>query len=297
MQIEQPQEILISVEVVQLKKITAALTVTRQHVQFGSDVKLTISDIKGQSFSPATAAKVSLKLTMSDDSSYIFRFLGSADTASSSSALDEQGIKEKALQERDMVKDCITELVNAHRSQISASQPSSRPGTPAVIGETVAPAVPLSPEEIKARQMLLAKDAVLRKMHRELVLMAHLTEEEFWTTRRVGSPCCIVEFIICMIACTGCTNEAESTQSRPLFHHGPRYPTSDNNQVRWQCRKCQIYPDAADYSSHFLASPQKCVGIHDDILENFPIIVKQVYIENVPDKVVDYLAIMMRLCL
>jgi hypothetical protein len=40
-------------------------------------------------------------------------------------------------------------------------------------------------EEVKLRQGLLQKDIKLRKLHRDLVIAGHITEEEFWQTRQV----------------------------------------------------------------------------------------------------------------
>lgn len=188
--------VLLRVDDVNLKKTTGPLVVTEQGLSYEpQQLLIRIQDIKGQAISPPTAAKVSLKITLFDETSHVFRFTGG------SPSTDEAVMKEKALDERQSVQDHITRLVNAYR--LSSSRQNSNESLASGKSSTGS-RTNLSQDEIKARQALLARDASLRKMHRELVMMGHLSEEEFWETRRVSEHFVLRKNKYKLIGGTGC---------------------------------------------------------------------------------------------
>ncbi|KAK9767794.1 RNA polymerase II transcription factor B subunit 1 [Basidiobolus ranarum] len=164
------------------------------------------SDFKAQHISPATSAKVVLKVTSVSsagvEGSYTFTF-----------------ISKNALRERDSFKDKISSILSSLRtsspastlyvpsptggtstpgsSPISSPAPSSQPisvpkklnlRVPTFKSRSASPVrfstKPFTREDIEIRKTLLARNRDLSSLHKELVLGGHVTEEDFWETRQ-----------------------------------------------------------------------------------------------------------------
>ncbi|KAI9145061.1 hypothetical protein BKA69DRAFT_1052917 [Paraphysoderma sedebokerense] len=140
-----------------------------------STVSIKFSSIKAQFMSAATAKKVMLKISASigsKDEDYTFTFTSNS-----------------ATEERETVKDIIV-------NHLSSRKPSSAPATPlSSSGNPSAPATSQSSrpgttsvvklnQEFQLRDALLKQHKSLKRLHQELVLGGHVTEEEFWESRK-----------------------------------------------------------------------------------------------------------------
>ncbi|KAK9729663.1 RNA polymerase II transcription factor B subunit 1 [Basidiobolus ranarum] len=136
-------------------------------------VSLVHSNFRAQHVSPASSAKIMLKLTVSDkgvELSYTFNF-----------------VSQNARTDREQIKDKITEILArvltatdlntlpkptgaSDSSSASSVQPQTRPAVSAI--------------DLKIRQNLLSRNEELGKLHQQLVVSGHISQEEFWETRQ-----------------------------------------------------------------------------------------------------------------
>jgi transcription initiation factor TFIIH subunit 1 len=113
-----------------------------------------IGQIKGIFVNAPGSAKCLLRVVTRDEQAHLFQFIDS----------------QTAIQDRDQFKDRISILINA----LTLGASTTATGASST----------LSADDIRRRQMLLAQNASLRRLHRDLVVSGkHLSEEEFWAIR------------------------------------------------------------------------------------------------------------------
>jgi transcription initiation factor TFIIH subunit 1 len=127
--------------------------------------------------------RVMLKIALYEiDSEYLFIF-----TAES---------EEKAFKEREAIKDALAQILGRLKTQSKPTVTTEATAPSNEVTKIVSP-TPLEPttmnskvetvitkEELKWRATLLAKNKDLLRLHKELVLPGHITEEEFWASRK-----------------------------------------------------------------------------------------------------------------
>ncbi|KAF9956954.1 RNA polymerase II transcription factor B subunit 1 [Mortierella alpina] len=147
------------------------------------------NDIKTFFVSKENAAKVMVKVVENrpDTSPYSFEFPSS-----------------NAAKERDEFKDAITAVISARQSRTAASTPTAGGASPTV-SDASAPGTPknsINPSragpsgvkrplnggaaaaELRVRVSLLTQDKDLATLHKDLVMGKHVSEEEFWESRK-----------------------------------------------------------------------------------------------------------------
>lgn len=105
------------------------------------------SDIKVQRISPETSSKVQLQILLKDDSSHNFHFSNDKGRA-------------MQMQERNVVKDLLAELIPLHRDRAN--------------------------KELEEKEKIFKENPELYQMYKELVVSNILTAQEFWENHDVG---------------------------------------------------------------------------------------------------------------
>ncbi|KAG0204205.1 RNA polymerase II transcription factor B subunit 1 [Mortierella sp. GBA30] len=144
-------------------------------------------DIKTFFVSKEGAAKVMVKVVENKpDTSHSFEFPSS-----------------NAVKERDEFKDAITAAISARQARTTASTPVAGGGSP-IVSDASAPGTPRTPNqsrvgpagvkrglnsggtvaELRIRVALLTQDKDLAMLHKDLVMGKHVSEEEFWESRK-----------------------------------------------------------------------------------------------------------------
>lgn len=131
-------------------------------------LKINLIDIKQQLVNASTSAKALMILVTNNDTRHRFQF------TAKSQVLERQI--------RDEIKDQIATLINAVRISSSSSTPSSSTSH-LPTSSSAQPRIDI--EELRARQQILSSDPSLRKLHRELVLAGHLTDDPAASIRQV----------------------------------------------------------------------------------------------------------------
>ncbi|KAF9941206.1 RNA polymerase II transcription factor B subunit 1 [Mortierella alpina] len=146
------------------------------------------SDIKTFFVSKENAARVMVKVVENrPDTSHSFEFPSS-----------------NAAKERDEFKDAITAVISARQSRTAASTPTAGGASP-LVSDASAPGTPktsinasragpsgvkrslnggAAAAELRVRVSLLTQDKDLATLHKDLVIGKHVSEEEFWESRK-----------------------------------------------------------------------------------------------------------------
>ncbi|CAO3571851.1 unnamed protein product [Mortierella alpina] len=146
------------------------------------------NDIKTFFVSKENAARVMVKVVENrPDTSHSFEFPSS-----------------NAAKERDEFKDAITAVISARQSRTAASTPTPGGASP-LVSDASAPGTPKTPinasragpsgvkrplnggagaAELRVRVALLTQDKDLATLHKDLVIGKHVSEEEFWESRK-----------------------------------------------------------------------------------------------------------------
>ncbi|RKP10094.1 hypothetical protein THASP1DRAFT_28141 [Thamnocephalis sphaerospora] len=167
-------------------KKSGMLYTTNKQVAWAADggppgvmtVSIPFSAIKAQLVNPDTAKNIALRVTLKPD----------ADGKETNHSFVFPGAD--AVATREQFKEAI-------RRALAELQGGSTPGTPAAssgggtpvpgAGNGVRPARPPAnrlPEAIQLRMELLRSDKDLQRLHRELVMAGHVTEDEFWANKK-----------------------------------------------------------------------------------------------------------------
>ncbi|KAF9571311.1 RNA polymerase II transcription factor B subunit 1 [Mortierella alpina] len=145
-------------------------------------------DIKTFFVSKENAAKVMVKVVENrPDASHSFEFPSS-----------------NAAKERDAFKDAITAVISARQARTAASTPAAGGSSP-LVSDASAPGTPktstnasragpigvkrplnggAAAAELRVRVALLTQDKDLATLHKDLVIGKHVSEEEFWESRK-----------------------------------------------------------------------------------------------------------------
>ncbi|KAI9596677.1 hypothetical protein BDF19DRAFT_438276, partial [Syncephalis fuscata] len=148
-------------------------------VQNANSIKISIpfASIKAQLVNPATAKNIALRITLkaatdgATEENHSFIFPGGEAVA-----------KREEFKEAIRLK--LADLQGAPSTDnVGSNKRSASSGT----GGNTQPARPSGnrlPEAIRLRVELLKHDIELQKVHRELVIAGHITEEEFWANKK-----------------------------------------------------------------------------------------------------------------
>ncbi|KAI8051693.1 hypothetical protein BDF22DRAFT_82963 [Syncephalis plumigaleata] len=146
--------------------------------QNSESVKISIpySSIKAQLVNSATAKNITLRITLKAtvdggaEENHSFVFPGSEAVA-----------KREEFKEAIRVKLADIQGVTSTPSTPGGKRTANGVDTPTASGR---PAGGRLPEAIRLRVELLKNDVELQKVHRELVIAGHITEEEFWANKK-----------------------------------------------------------------------------------------------------------------
>jgi transcription initiation factor TFIIH subunit 1 len=171
-----------------LRKKEGMLFLTNQSLVWRSndvnniqEESIPFSQIKSQFINqPSQSGKVMLKIVLNEnnlESLFIF------------SSIEEQAIKQ-----RDSFKDHLAKILGKLKLQSSSLTTPESPSVSRIIepssSTTQIPNITIrkepliNKEELRLRASLLSKNRDLLKLHKELVLTGHVTEEEFWDSRK-----------------------------------------------------------------------------------------------------------------